>query len=401
VRSCRGIMTNARYTRAAPRDLGRVRTLPGDFRLRTRDASPHPPPLVLDDSFGRSAANEKRGILVAAAALEQSMLESKDKDTLLEMAKALGVKVNARLKKSDIIDKILDTTGSVRRRLRRRRPESTSDQWRRVGASAPSTACRRAPARRLRPSLDEPAGRIGGSNASLCCRHGAPRSSSVPTVSPSPTGRSNSPAAVDPATSNAQMRCPSSATSSQGGRNDRDEPKRNDGGRTDQKRNDRTDQQRSDSSATTRPQRSAGRRAQRAQAPIRSEPQRPTGWRSAAIAAIKQQRAGRRQPSPSSPSQGSRRPGRARRARTSSSSTRTHGFESTEPIDGRGLPRPARRGLRLPARQRLPAEQATTSTSRSSRPGSSGCARATTSPASQPSSPAATRRTRRCCASTR
>jgi transcription termination factor Rho len=49
---------------------------------------------------------------VAAAALEQSMLESKDKDTLLEMAKALGVKANARLKKADIIDKILDSTGS-------------------------------------------------------------------------------------------------------------------------------------------------------------------------------------------------------------------------------------------------------------------------------------------------
>ena len=49
---------------------------------------------------------------MAAAALEQSMLESKDKDTLLEMAKALGVKVTARQKKSDIIDKILDTTGS-------------------------------------------------------------------------------------------------------------------------------------------------------------------------------------------------------------------------------------------------------------------------------------------------
>jgi len=40
------------------------------------------------------------------------MLESKDKDTLLEMAKALGVKVTARQKKSDIIDKILDLTGS-------------------------------------------------------------------------------------------------------------------------------------------------------------------------------------------------------------------------------------------------------------------------------------------------
>ena len=49
---------------------------------------------------------------MAAAALEQSVLESKDKDTLLEMAKALGVKANSRLKKSDIIDKILDTTGS-------------------------------------------------------------------------------------------------------------------------------------------------------------------------------------------------------------------------------------------------------------------------------------------------
>ncbi len=48
---------------------------------------------------------------MAAAALEQSMLESKDKDTLLEMAKALGVKANARLKKSEIIDKILETTG--------------------------------------------------------------------------------------------------------------------------------------------------------------------------------------------------------------------------------------------------------------------------------------------------
>jgi len=49
---------------------------------------------------------------VAGAALEQSVLESKDKDTLLEMAKALGVKANSRLKKADIITKILDTTGA-------------------------------------------------------------------------------------------------------------------------------------------------------------------------------------------------------------------------------------------------------------------------------------------------
>ena len=49
---------------------------------------------------------------MAAPALEQSILESKDKDTLLELAKALGVKASARLKKGEIIDKILDTTGS-------------------------------------------------------------------------------------------------------------------------------------------------------------------------------------------------------------------------------------------------------------------------------------------------
>ncbi len=52
---------------------------------------------------------------MAAAALEQSVLESKDKDTLLEMAKALGVKATARMKKSEIIDKILDTTSAVAR----------------------------------------------------------------------------------------------------------------------------------------------------------------------------------------------------------------------------------------------------------------------------------------------
>ncbi len=92
--------------------------------------SPGTPTLALPTSEG-----EKRGTLVAAAALEQSMLESKDKDTLLEMAKALGVKVNARLKKSDIIDKILDTTGS--------------------GPAAPAAA----------PKVDAPAGSSNGSSA--------------------------------------------------------------------------------------------------------------------------------------------------------------------------------------------------------------------------------------------
>jgi transcription termination factor Rho len=52
---------------------------------------------------------------VAAEALEQSVLESKDKDQLLAIAKALGLKASARTKKSDIIDQILETTGAVSR----------------------------------------------------------------------------------------------------------------------------------------------------------------------------------------------------------------------------------------------------------------------------------------------
>ena len=51
---------------------------------------------------------------MAAEALEQSVLESKDKDQLLAIAKALGVKASTRTKKSDIIDQILETTGASR-----------------------------------------------------------------------------------------------------------------------------------------------------------------------------------------------------------------------------------------------------------------------------------------------
>ena len=57
---------------------------------------------------------------MTAQALEQSVLESKDKDQLLAIAKALGLKASARNKKAEIIEKILTTTGSSsgRRRCR-------------------------------------------------------------------------------------------------------------------------------------------------------------------------------------------------------------------------------------------------------------------------------------------
>jgi transcription termination factor Rho len=49
---------------------------------------------------------------VTAQALEQSVLESKDKAQLIAIAEALGVKANARNKKADIIDQILTKTGA-------------------------------------------------------------------------------------------------------------------------------------------------------------------------------------------------------------------------------------------------------------------------------------------------
>jgi transcription termination factor Rho len=48
---------------------------------------------------------------VAAEALEQSMLESKDKEQLLAIAQALGIKTTARAAKATLINKILETTG--------------------------------------------------------------------------------------------------------------------------------------------------------------------------------------------------------------------------------------------------------------------------------------------------
>ncbi|MDJ0769370.1 MAG: transcription termination factor Rho [Ilumatobacter sp.] len=49
---------------------------------------------------------------MTAQALEQSVLESKDKTQLIQIADALGVKANSRTKKADIIDQILAKTGS-------------------------------------------------------------------------------------------------------------------------------------------------------------------------------------------------------------------------------------------------------------------------------------------------
>lgn len=50
---------------------------------------------------------------MTAEALEKSMLESKDREQLVAIATALGVKSVSRAKKSDLIDKILEQTGAT------------------------------------------------------------------------------------------------------------------------------------------------------------------------------------------------------------------------------------------------------------------------------------------------
>ncbi|HZB40104.1 MAG TPA: transcription termination factor Rho [Ilumatobacter sp.] len=76
---------------------------------------------------------------MTAQALEQSVLESKDKAQLLAIAEALGVKASARSKKSEIIDQILDMTGASRAGAGSTAPAETN------GDSTPPTAEQDAP----------------------------------------------------------------------------------------------------------------------------------------------------------------------------------------------------------------------------------------------------------------
>ena len=49
---------------------------------------------------------------MAADALEKSALESKDKEQLVAIAEALGVKAGARATKAVLVEKILEKTGA-------------------------------------------------------------------------------------------------------------------------------------------------------------------------------------------------------------------------------------------------------------------------------------------------
>jgi transcription termination factor Rho len=88
---------------------------------------------------------------VAAEALEQSMLESKDKDQLLAIAQALGIKTTARAAKATLIAKILETTGvgNATPEPTEERTESAEPQATVASAAAPA-----APAAQERADAD-------------------------------------------------------------------------------------------------------------------------------------------------------------------------------------------------------------------------------------------------------
>jgi len=87
---------------------------------------------------------------VAAEALEQSMLEAKDKEQLLAIAQALGIKTTARAAKATLIGKILETTGGGERAASA--PTSSNGQ----PASAPEQASRNGDAAAPPAPADQP-----------------------------------------------------------------------------------------------------------------------------------------------------------------------------------------------------------------------------------------------------
>jgi len=79
---------------------------------------------------------------VAADALEKSVLESKDKEQLVAIASALGLKSVARLKKDDVIKKILETVGGAEEKPKRgpgRPPKNKDADGAATSKPAPAT----------------------------------------------------------------------------------------------------------------------------------------------------------------------------------------------------------------------------------------------------------------------
>ena len=253
------------------------------------------------------------------------------------MAKALGVKVNARLKKSDIIDKILDTTGSSSTHAPAA-PVETAPIAAPNGADAPAAEVVLGPDGEPLADWEIDLARSGtpvDGDETPATGDAQPRADRHRTDQPRVDRNRNEPQRSDQRGANGNE--PGRNRNEQGaGRNEQGTTRNDQGGTRNEQgagRNDRRQPQRTE----RQPQRS-GRQPQRWQ---------PQSAR---------QRRRRRQQAPSSPSQGPGRSGRAagRRRRAHRAGPRLREQRARR---RRGLPRHPRRGLRLPACQRLSAEQ--------------------------------------------
>ena len=177
-------------------------------------------------------------------ALERSVLEGKDREQLLAIAAALGVKATSRAKKADIIAKILEQTGRPRRRQapapggprpqrqrqrpgqgareRQRGPRWSSD----VAADAAVVAEPPAGAPPRRAAVETPRAAHGAAWPSGSSRIGADAPTADATdTSPAPAGETTAPS---PAPANRQGSYPPSAEGSEGtGQSNRRRRRRN------------------------------------------------------------------------------------------------------------------------------------------------------------------------------
>ena len=262
---------------------------------------------------------------------DRTQLDGKDRGQLSEIASALGVKAVSRMRKADLVDAIVSATAGSRRRGRPGERANGSSRSDRVAA------------RKIRSTVsggDDLASLADEEERAGDRQRARRRDGADPAARSTPAG--NGSAATDLAEH-------ADRPSSDGAPRPR--------GRLIEDPWPTTARRRHDGGQSSQHQQASRRRRRPGQPPPPS-------------ASRPRSRAPRRR-------RGEPSAGGVRRARTRVERTKSRRLQR-RPDRARGSARPARRGLRLPAHDRLPRRAATTRTCRRRRCGGSGCARATT-----------------------
>ena len=352
-RSPVGVAARVSERQAAPRALGGARRLPTPASGCATVTDAVPRPLLCRCRTPRRTRRPARWSphhrmhpesrccmsVESTEALERSVLEGKDREQLLAIASALGVKANSRAKKGEIIDQILEQIRGERRPPAPHRLDARQRQRQ----------------RRSRPAVTEPPAAATAASAERPTPPWRPRRWSRPST---PSRRPDRRA----------CRCRSRRRVRRG---------RSGAGEAPAARARSTEREpRRSRELAPRPTRADRRRASRAL--------RPAPTTTATAAEARPDRRRRRRRRPRAPTATARAPAAGRpggwpgrqaaggadrnrdRNRGDGPQGADRGQEGGQPRQERGragrarrgrrLPRPPRRGLRLPARQRLPAE---------------------------------------------